>query len=351
MENKSKVCGTLMGVIIGDAMGMPVEMMSRQDILAMGGVNGFIDGIQHKISDTQGLAASTPTDDWQLTKAVADSLIRRNGFDIIDQAMIHVEALESSNFGWGGSTKIGIEEIKTYLDTRGKEGRSPTTPVNFAKHAPKVLGLGNGVAMKVAPLALSVAKTGYKTNDRRCLYRNGNYGGILYKQVKELGQMTHTHPSAFSGAAVIGTIILDNLLIGKTVCDDVDINELLEIFRDLCYFDGGGADSIYEQKLKVFKDKRLLFGPFDKVLEVTGNGSKAMESCALATAIYFRHFNDFRAGVLEAVNAGGDTDTIGSMVGAMIGSHVGLEGIPEEWRNFSSKFAEAIAVGEKLNGK
>ena len=38
-------------------------------------------------------------------------------------------------------------------------------------------------------------------------------------------------------------------------------------------------------------------------------------------------------GLQEILSAGGDTDTSGAIVGAIIGARVGKDGIPEEWRN------------------
>jgi ADP-ribosylglycohydrolase len=39
----------------------------------------------------------------------------------------------------------------------------------------------------------------------------------------------------------------------------------------------------------------------------------------------------FEASVLEAVNAGGDTDTVACMVGAIVGARTGKKGIPEKF--------------------
>ncbi|MFH1430521.1 MAG: ADP-ribosylglycohydrolase family protein [Candidatus Uhrbacteria bacterium] len=50
----------------------------------------------------------------------------------------------------------------------------------------------------------------------------------------------------------------------------------------------------------------------------------------LATAA--RYSQSFRDGVLAAVNAGGDTDSNGAMVGAILGAAHGLCAIPEEWQ-------------------
>jgi hypothetical protein len=40
---------------------------------------------------------------------------------------------------------------------------------------------------------------------------------------------------------------------------------------------------------------------------------------------------DFKGALLEIVNCGGDTDTTAAILGAIIGSGVGKDGIPKEW--------------------
>src|SRR6185436_4657133 len=41
--------------------------------------------------------------------------------------------------------------------------------------------------------------------------------------------------------------------------------------------------------------------------------------------------NDYRGALLEAIRLGGDTDTVAAVVGALVGTRVGKEGIPAEW--------------------
>lgn len=41
----------------------------------------------------------------------------------------------------------------------------------------------------------------------------------------------------------------------------------------------------------------------------------------------------FDEGMRKTINAGGDTDTMGAMVGALLGARFGYESIPEEWRD------------------
>ena len=61
-----------------------------------------------------------------------------------------------------------------------------------------------------------------------------------------------------------------------------------------------------------------------------------------------RHSNDFEKGILEIVNAGGDSDSNAAIVGAMIGATVGLSGIPKRWREFRPSFQESIALADQL---
>ena len=87
----------------------------------------------------------------------------------------------------------------------------------------------------------------------------------------------------------------------------------------------------------------------DTLRKTAGCGFTALDSVAFSIGTFLRHPCDFRTGVLEAVNAGGDSDTHASIVGALIGLNCGLSAIPKEWRDFSPLFQEAIEIGTKLN--
>jgi ADP-ribosyl-[dinitrogen reductase] hydrolase len=57
----------------------------------------------------------------------------------------------------------------------------------------------------------------------------------------------------------------------------------------------------------------------------------AYHSVPVALYAWLRHPGDFRQALESALNCGGDTDTVGAMVGALAGAQVGVEGIPPEW--------------------
>lgn len=309
-----------MGVMIGDALGQPVETMSAKDILDKTegkGIVDFVCPIQRKISDTKNLPAGSTTDDWQMTEAVCKSLVRMNGFDIMDQALVHVEALETSVYGWGSTTKFGLKELKLYFDSRGKEGRHPLVWPDLSKHTKKNIGAGNGVAMQIAPIAIFD-------------YLGGKHSA-LYRKVQAIACFTHPDMGALNAAHGIARCIKANLNDGNFKFLNFDFD--LPLLKDILTHTGSVKPE---------------FDTIDKIVAKTGNSSLAQESVALAIAIHLKYPEDFKTGVLAAVNAGGDTDTVASMVGAMTGARVGLEGIPDEWKNFNPEFQKSIEWGEKL---
>lgn len=51
----------------------------------------------------------------------------------------------------------------------------------------------------------------------------------------------------------------------------------------------------------------------------------------MALYAWARHLGDFREGLIQALNCGGDTDTLGAIFGALMGARVESRGIPIEW--------------------
>ena len=58
-----------------------------------------------------------------------------------------------------------------------------------------------------------------------------------------------------------------------------------------------------------------------------------VHTVAFAAFCAARHGIDARRALEEAVNAGGDADTIGAIVGALVGARHGLSGLPKDLRD------------------
>lgn len=71
----------------------------------------------------------------------------------------------------------------------------------------------------------------------------------------------------------------------------------------------------------------------------------------VALYAWLRHPNDFRAGMIEVLEAGGDTDTSGAIFGALAGSSIGIGGIPRGWLEGIAEWPRSISFMEKLSAK
>src|SRR3989338_6949798 len=103
-ELRDRVTGMFLGIAIGDALGMPVEIMSAETIAAKyGRVTDYLEPKGHKWFD--GKPAGTTTDDTQLTLVVAESLIANKGLNMGDLAYRHIQSWQTEgDRGFGKST-------------------------------------------------------------------------------------------------------------------------------------------------------------------------------------------------------------------------------------------------------
>jgi ADP-ribosylglycohydrolase len=310
-----------MGVAIGDALGMPVETMSHEAVMALNGgqgVTGFMDPVLRTDWVAPAWSSGSTADDFQLTIAVANACIAARGFDLGFQREEHIQVyLNEGTYGWGGTTLRAIAALA--------EGRAP-------EDAPPVgSGRGNGVIMKIAPIAITHLVTGA-----------GNYD--LLSWCVGLGMMTHRDPRASLAAYAVARLIRWNILNGPVQGNArTEVRRIIKSLKDIESRMGISADKVSE-KLLIALD----YEDAPRLRTNAGTHGDALATVAFSIGTYLRHRNDFRSAVLGAVNAGGDTDTNASVVGALVGAGVGLKGIPAEWQNFRKEYKEALRLGEEL---
>ncbi len=328
-----KVRGAFLASAVGDALGVPVETYSHEDILkATGGsgVTDYLDPSLTRVKDTQGLPKGSTSDDTQLMRVTARSLVRSNGFNIFDQGLCLVEEFERSKFGWGGTTKAAAQAMQLWRDSNGARGRGPDVPA--PPPAPPHFSNGSGPAMKVLPLAV------YDLFGR---HESASEGAFL-SHAMDLGAMTHG-----DARAIIASVALGHAIAAFAEDDPPDWAELEPSYRDeavalrviartmRCTLRAEETYRYFRPAVPRFSERlaeaiSLRHDP-DALRKHINTGFAAMESVPFAIVTALRHPNDVRAGLLEGVNAGRDTDTIGAMVGAMLGSRSGPDGIPAKW--------------------
>ena len=139
MDTKNKVRGAIIGVAVGDALGMPVEALLPCTIKQNFGWISKYHRASKKSKYFRKLKCGQWTDDTQLTLAIGESIVDHKGVNYKDIASRHGKIFSNGKRGWGKATKAATQKI---LD--GYEWWA-----SGEKYA-----AGNGPPMKIAPVGI-----------------------------------------------------------------------------------------------------------------------------------------------------------------------------------------------------
>jgi len=149
----------------------------------------------------------------------------------------------------------------------------------------------------------------------------------VVSEARRSAAVTHCHPAGKAGAAAVSVAAW---LAARSRGQPAPPRE--DFFRT--------TTEVLDERLEVREgiEAAALLPPTAKIRDAVlrlGNGSKVVcqDTVPLALWIASFHLDDFQGAVLTAIEAGGDTDTIGAIVGGIIAARVGVDGIPEDWRS------------------
>jgi ADP-ribosylglycohydrolase len=319
----------IVGGSIGDALGAPVETWSPEKIIEVHGgpLTGYVPAIGHKWFKEDEFPLGFTTDDTQLTlatalgliKAIADPPLPNDYMDAI--AAEHCKAMKLSAAGWGGSTKDSIRNLQNGVHW-SESGKSDK----------KYRGAGNGVPMKIAPLAV------LKEHLRLGL---GSDGAQLFGDLcVAYSAMTHyTKMSAYAAILQAETCwSCLNKPMGHVSATATLMEELSELWASV--FGRFDVSHLNDMEDDLQTTMTLLWNEWvkgeisvaptsgiEKRRELFGNGScYVYNSLPFTYSFFLHHDNDNPVNtMLEIVNAGGDTDTNASMLGNLLGALYGIE--------------------------
>lgn len=327
------VRGGYVGLGTGDGLGVPVETRTHKEIMRLTAGKGITDYLEpslSRIKDTQGLPKGSTSDDDQLNRCTGRSLVISRGFNIVAQGLGLVDEYEHSKFGWGGTTTAAAIAIKEWRDSVGTKGRHPGQPA--PKPTKEHPSAGSGPAMKVYALA-AYELIGRNTAHARMMFLD---------HAMSLALMTHGDVRACMASVALGYAIgafarlpprsaapvtPQKTFAAKTAAEILVRTKHAENVYRFFRPEQTPPFSTYLEKAFALLDDSV------KLRTEVNTGFLAVESVPFAIATALRHPDNFRAAICEGVNAGHDTDTVGAMIGGMVGSRVGLDGIPAEWRS------------------
>lgn len=279
--------GTLLGCAVGDALGAPVEGISPEALLEIHGrVTDFLD---------ERYGAGRVTDDTQMTVALAQGLIEFGSFN-----QDHIA------FKFGRWMQLSDEGVK---EARGVGMASATAARRLYQgagtHESGVASSGCGAAMRASPVGLRF----YYDPDR------------LLEAAVGQATLTHTNPEAVAGAAAVAF----SVSLGVKDLGSLDRARFTSEVSDFVeHIDRGMAERI--AGLADYLDARPHEG-----FAYTGNGGYVMETVPGALFAFLRTPYDLEETIVTAVNAGGDTDSLGSIAGAVSGAFNGASRMPARW--------------------
>lgn len=272
----SKFLGCMIGSAIGDALGRPREGsgISRTEDFEFDG---------------------RYTDDTEMMIGVAESLIKKRGFDGEHMAHTFMRNFDPTR-GYG----LGPPRVFSLIMS-GEKWNEASTRL-FGGNG----SFGNGASMRIAPIGL--------------LYHDdiSRLRSVAYSS----SQITHSHRLGKEGAALQACAIALVLL---------EVPPSLGPLRIVAELNRLTKEPIYQKKLEITHNFLSKTPRKKDVITQLGNGIEAF--CSVPTAIYsfLSHLDDFRSAVTYAVSLGGDADTIGAMTGAMAGAYHGFKDIPPGW--------------------
>lgn len=339
-DRLSRYTACLLGGAIGDALGAPVEFVSRHEILRRFGPGGIRDywSVYGRIGAI--------TDDTQMTLFTAEGLLRAAAQDHPPGHTAYIAEVAKAYQRWlltqdedpaaysGAEGLLGIDALHSrrapgttcLAALRQVAARAPSPRARPARDCVAVAGRchdgldlfarnnsrGCGGVMRVAPAGLLLA--GLIADEERLAREAFTLG-------TELAALTHGHPGGCLPAGVLAALV-------ALLVRGVPLAAALARTKPLLATRRGFEDTL----AAVNAAERLASqapAQHDAMVRLGGGwvGEEALAIglyCALSTP-------DFETAIILAVNHSGDSDSTGAITGNLLGAALGMAALPARW--------------------
>ncbi|HEX6261690.1 MAG TPA: ADP-ribosylglycohydrolase family protein [Actinomycetota bacterium] len=302
MDRRDRARGTMVGLVVGNALGIPFEGSAGASIPA---------GAVGEIPESE---ADAPwDDDVALAVMLAEAAIERGAMEVDD--------LAARLLAWYRENPRGIGILTSRVLVRLDRGADPHAAAREVWEESGRTAAGNGAVMRCAPLALrwwrdperlaaeTLASAGITHADPRCGWSavtlNRALAAVLSDQAPDLEALAE---DAWRGAGEeYGPEIAEAVVASAEAARPADLS-----------LDGGDMG---------YTLKTMQVGLW-----------------ALVRA------GDLEASLVSVIEAGGDTDTNGAVGGASLGCRDGLEAIPARWLERAPRRERLLELADALIG-
>ena len=314
----NRAIDALLGVAIGDAVGVPYEFSSRDEMQD----NPATDMVGH---GTYNQPIGTWSDDSSMTFCLAESLI--GGYDLKNISMKFIRWIDEAYwtahnkvFDIGITTSIAISRLEKIIEENNLD------ELKRQKYYGEERDNGNGSLMRIIPLLFYIKEM--PINEQ-------------FEIVWEVSALTHRHIRA-AMSCMIYLKLAEKLLEGKNKSD--------------AYTEMRGEIVDLWSKIEFAEEERAHFERIiqndirDTNIDDLKSGGYVID--VLESSIwFFLNENSYKETILSIINLGHDTDTSAAIAGGLAGLHYGRNGMPELWVTSIARLNDIVELGNKLNEK
>lgn len=312
-NNLEAIKAGIFGVVVGDALGVPVEFTSRTERK----LDSVTDMREY---GTHSQPKGTWSDDSSMMLASLDSIIQSGGINYDDMMTRFRDWKINGEYTPHGRVfDIGITCARAIAQYR--PGVDPTECGGKGER-----DNGNGALMRIMPVSL------YDALEKE--YWNDTFIVDIACNSQEASSLTHGHPRS-QIACLMHTSICHELIyrgdesiymaLWKGIHGTFDFYERRA--DAIVWFDDAFRKEVQDDAYGRLRDLEVFMNLPDSEIKSSGYVVHTLEAaiwCLLNTSSY-------EECVLKAVNLGDDTDTVGAVAGGLAGLAYGYENIPKEW--------------------
>ena len=283
---KESIHGLMLGVAIGDALGLPREGLKRRTALKMFG--------RPRLSFRLFPGLGVYSDDTQLMLMAAQAILRsRSEWRPFRSSYLRRLAWYPLSIPVGAGKATITAAFKSWLRVTGL-----STGCSSA---------GNGPATRSLFLTLALHGTDHRT----------------LKWVEDSARLTHNNSLAVDGCQALSRLAT---LAATSARNTLNSNEALEQLI------AGSKESLIKDKLEQLRPFLAQNRSPSAVTRHFGWDSGIsgfiVPTTVMASYCFLRYPANFDRAVQSAIGLGGDTDSVAAIVGGLVGAHIGYEKLP-----------------------
>ncbi len=314
----NKVVDALLGVAIGDAVGVPFEFKSRAEMERNPAKEMIGFGTYNQLPGTW-------SDDSSLTFCLAESLV--SGYDLLDISTKFIQwkdkaywTARNNLFDIGITTSRAITRLKRIIEAKDFD------QLTQQKYGGDEYDNGNGSLMRIMPLLF---------------YIKGKPIKEQFDIIWDVSALTHRHIRAAMSCLIY-------LKLAEFLLEGMDKETAYAKMRDTIKDFWKSIDFAMEERTHF--QKIIEHDIRDTPQNDLKSGGYVIE--VLESSIWFFMQKDtYENTILSIINLGHDTDTSAAIAGGLAGLYYGADNIPEFWIVSLARMEDIIELGNRLYEK